>query len=49
MDTIDKSTMLPELGIGAWVYIEDCGAYTTAAASQFNGFRITPCEYIMRS
>ena len=48
MDTITNSCKLPDLAIGESVYIEDSGAYTTAAASNFNGFQRTPCEYIMR-
>lgn len=48
MDTISQSCKLPDLAIGESVYIEDAGAYTTAAASNFNGFQRTPCEYIMR-
>ena len=48
MDTITQSCKLPDLAIGESVYIEDSGAYTTAAASNFNGFQRTPCEYIMR-
>jgi diaminopimelate decarboxylase len=48
MDTITEECMLPDLAIGECVYIENCGAYTSAASSQFNGFKRTPCEYIMR-
>jgi len=48
MDTISQNCKLPDLAIGESVYIEDSGAYTTAAASNFNGFQRTPCEYIMR-
>ncbi len=48
MDTIANNCKLPDLAIGESVYIEDAGAYTTAAASNFNGFQRTPCEYIMR-
>ncbi len=48
MDTISQNCKLPDLAIGESVYIEDAGAYTTAAASNFNGFQRTPCEYIMR-
>lgn len=48
IDTIAQSCKLPDLAIGESVYIEDSGAYTTAAASNFNGFQRTPCEYIMR-
>jgi ornithine decarboxylase len=49
VDVISESCDLPDLAIGECVYIEDCGAYTTAAASQFNGFHLTPCEYILRN
>jgi ornithine decarboxylase len=48
MDTISTDCKLPDLAIGESVYIENAGAYTTAAASNFNGFQRTPCEYIMR-
>lgn len=48
MDTISQDSKLPDLAIGESVYIENSGAYTTAAASNFNGFQRTPCEYIMR-
>ncbi len=48
MDTISQNCKLPDLAIGESVYIENAGAYTTAAASNFNGFQRTPCEYIMR-
>lgn len=48
MDTISKNCKLPDLAIGEYVYVENFGAYTTAAASNFNGFQRTPCEYIFR-
>ena len=48
MDTISHDSKLPDLAIGESVYIENAGAYTTAAASNFNGFQRTPCEYIYR-
>jgi ornithine decarboxylase len=48
MDTISNDSKLPDLAIGESVYIENAGAYTTAAASNFNGFQRTPCEYIIR-
>jgi len=48
MDTISNNAKLPDLAIGESVYIENFGAYTTAAASTFNGFQRTPCEYIMK-
>ncbi len=48
LDTISTDCRLPDLAIGESVYIDNAGAYTTAAASNFNGFQRTPCEYIMR-
>lgn len=38
MDCITSSTMLPELSVGDWIYFSGMGAYTNAAASEFNGF-----------
>lgn len=49
-DSIDKITdevQLPELAIGEWCYIENFGAYTTAAASTFNGFQQTQVIYVL--
>mmetsp|Transcript_44385 Transcript_44385/g.78010 ORF Transcript_44385/g.78010 Transcript_44385/m.78010 type:complete len:489 (+) Transcript_44385:263-1729(+) len=37
-DMIVKETTLPELDEGDWVLWRDMGAYTSAAASKFNGF-----------
>lgn len=48
MDTISDHCELPDLLPGEWVYIENFGAYTTAAASNFNGFAKIPCKYILR-
>lgn len=39
---------LPDLAIGERVYVENMGAYTTAAATTFNGFKKTECYYIIR-
>ena len=49
MDKISDEVMLPELAIGEWCYIENFGAYTTAAASTFNGFQQTPVNYVLSS
>lgn len=49
IDLISKETMLPELAIGEWVYVENFGAYTTAASSSFNGFMTTDYKYILRN
>ncbi len=38
MDKIFDEVLLPELTIGEWCYVENFGAYTSAAASTFNGF-----------
>jgi len=37
MDCICPNVILPKLNYGNWVYIENLGAYTTAASSNFNG------------
>lgn len=39
MDCIGKNLMLPELEVGEWLYFKNMGAYTSAAASPFNGFK----------
>ena len=49
IDKISDEVMLPELAIGEWCYIENFGAYTTAAASTFNGFQQTPVIYVLTS
>ena len=42
IDVIARSALLPKLQLGDWLYFENTGAYTMAAASAFNGF--TPSE-----
>ena len=49
IDLIAEEIELPELAIGEWVYIENFGAYTIAASSNFNGFHTSICKYIFRS
>jgi diaminopimelate decarboxylase len=46
MDTISKESLLPDLDIGEWIYVENFGAYTNAASSNFNGFQKKQCYYI---
>jgi ornithine decarboxylase len=49
-DSIDKlngNYKLPELSIGEVIYVENMGAYTIAASSNFNGFPPTTCKYII--
>jgi diaminopimelate decarboxylase len=41
--------MLPELSVGDWIYVENFGAYTVAAASNFNGFKTSVCKYVVRT
>lgn len=49
MDTIETECHLPDLAIGEWVFVENFGAYTTAAASTFNGFQRTKAYYIIKN
>jgi len=49
MDCIAKDIMLPELEIGEWLYFKNMGAYTTAAASPFNGFKSHPTTFYISS
>ena len=46
LDCIVKEVELPELEPGQWMYWEDMGAYTTSAASSFNGFDLPRTFYI---
>ena len=47
IDLIVEETMLPELAIGEYVYVESFGAYTTATSTGFNGFAGATPVYIM--
>jgi ornithine decarboxylase len=47
MDKITEKCKLPDLSIGEVIYIENMGAYTIAASSNFNGFTQTECNYII--
>jgi ornithine decarboxylase len=47
LDVITESIKLPELVIGEWLYVEDFGAYTVAASTDFNGFTKTENTYIL--
>lgn len=38
LDIIVKSEELEELDVGDWLYVPHMGAYTTATATEFNGF-----------
>lgn len=46
MDVVAADLELPELKVGDWIYFENMGAYTTSAASRFNGFKTSHFYYI---
>lgn len=46
IDVIARSILLPKLKIGDWLYFQNMGAYTMAAASSFNGFEPTVIMYV---
>ena len=46
-DKIATNCLLPDLSIGEVIYIENMGAYTIAASSNFNGFTQSECKYII--
>jgi diaminopimelate decarboxylase len=45
IDVIARSVLLPKLQVGDWLYFQNMGAYTSAAASAFNGFQPSPKFY----
>ena len=47
IDKVSSNCKLPDLSIGEVIYIENMGAYTIAASSNFNGFMQTECKYII--
>jgi len=47
MDCVMPRVALPNLEIGDWLYFPNMGAYTRAAASAFNGFRIPTAHYTL--
>jgi ornithine decarboxylase len=47
IDLILKETLLPELVVGDWLICEEMGAYTSAAASGFNGFSKSKVFYTL--
>lgn len=46
IDVIARSVLLPKLKVGDWLYFQNMGAYTSAAASTFNGFCPTDKYYV---
>jgi ornithine decarboxylase len=46
LDCVMNEAQLPELQVGDWLYWEQMGAYTVAAASSFNGFSPPKPRYV---
>jgi len=46
LDVVVKEILLPKLEVGDWIVFPYMGAYTSAAASEFNGFRKTQKYYV---
>jgi len=46
IDRISASCALPDVPIGTWFVYTNMGAYTTAAASKFNGFDLPSTFYV---
>lgn len=49
IDLISDNIMLPELEIGEYVYVENFGAYTIAASSEFNGIKKPINKYVYKN
>ena len=45
LDKIEPASTLPELEVGDWIFYPNMGAYTMAAASNFNGFSFAEKYY----
>ena len=41
MDLLLDNVMMPMMEVGDWTYVDNFGAYTYSASSQFNGFQAT--------
>jgi diaminopimelate decarboxylase len=46
IDVVARSVLLPKLKVGDFIYMNNMGAYTMAAASSFNGFVPTEKFYV---
>jgi len=49
IDCIAQKVQIPELQLNEWCYVDNFGAYTHAASSQFNGFEKPEVEYVICS
>lgn len=45
IDCIGRDCVLPQMNVGDWLYFANMGAYTVAAASPFNGFKLVRSIY----
>ena len=41
LDVLNRGVLLPMMDVGNWVYSQNMGTYTSAAANTFNGFPTT--------
>lgn len=47
IDVVVKGLPYPDANVGEWIYFENMGAYTSAAASSFNGFGVPSPFYVL--
>ena len=47
MDCITRNVVLPEMNIGEWMIWREMGAYTMAAGSNFNGFKMPTMKFYL--
>ncbi|GFS57813.1 ornithine decarboxylase [Trichonephila inaurata madagascariensis] len=47
VDQVAKNALLPDMEVGDWIAFENIGSYTTACASNFNGFAKTSTRYLI--
>ena len=45
IDFVRRDVLMPRLAIGDHLLVPDCGAYTSASATTFNGFPLAPVFY----
>lgn len=47
VDVVCRDLEVEELNVGDWLYFRNMGAYTTASGTQFNGFPLPSCRFII--
>lgn len=45
MDCVNRDIVMPEMEIGEWLIYREMGAYTIAAGTNFNGFKMPTLKY----